>query len=426
MLMKQFLFLIFMISALLPALAQEAIRSYVQQELKPLSITAGMAGDDKDLESLKSAIGNKRVVMLGEICHGDASAFQMKSRIIKYLHEQMNFNVLAFENDFFALSQGWDAFRNKGLSLDSFVRLSVYPVWSQCDGARPVFKYIEEKMSESQPLKLSGIDNQQFSAYTFRYIRKEVDSFLKASGIPFVAASGYAGYIAFINQTHKPKNESYWLSLDSAIANSGIILKELEQRYPAADGIIQIQVIKNIRSFYKQQKYYQLHGLSFMAERDSMMAVNLEWLLTHKYPNEKIIVWAHNAHIFKNMDDDFNKRHLLPYSLGYFFTRDTMRRKETYIIGFTAYQGTCHLMTMAKPVPEKAPSKKSFESWCLNTGYPAAFIDLERFNTLFPGNSGKFRMKSIVGRDEASYWNRMYDGVIYFKEMVPCQPYVKN
>ncbi|MDP1108616.1 erythromycin esterase family protein, partial [Klebsiella pneumoniae] len=34
--------------------------------------------------------------------------------------------------------------------------------------------------------------------------------------------------------------------------------------------------------------------------RDEAMAANLGWLIRHKHPGRKIIVWAHNNHILKD------------------------------------------------------------------------------------------------------------------------------
>ena len=49
---------------------------------------------DEDLNILGDAVKNVEILMLGEQAHGDGSTFLAKTRVIKYLHENLNFNVL--------------------------------------------------------------------------------------------------------------------------------------------------------------------------------------------------------------------------------------------------------------------------------------------------------------------------------------------
>ena len=61
------------------------------------SIDPTIANDDfADLKPLKAAIGNSRIVVLGEQSHGDGATFLAKCRLVKFLHQRMGFDVLAW------------------------------------------------------------------------------------------------------------------------------------------------------------------------------------------------------------------------------------------------------------------------------------------------------------------------------------------
>src|SRR5262245_51557891 len=53
--------------------------------------------DFSDLEPMAEAIGDARIVALGEINHTDGATLVMRNRVIRFLHERMGFDVLAWE-----------------------------------------------------------------------------------------------------------------------------------------------------------------------------------------------------------------------------------------------------------------------------------------------------------------------------------------
>lgn len=94
------------------ARSQNNIEQYVHEHAFPIASINHDSTNYADLEVIGRAIGNARVVMLGEQDHGNAATFQAKTRIIKYLHEQKGFDVLAFEGDFFGMNYGWEQVKN--------------------------------------------------------------------------------------------------------------------------------------------------------------------------------------------------------------------------------------------------------------------------------------------------------------------------
>ena len=64
--------------------------------LVPLS-TVMPGGDYKDLGVIDAAIGDSRVVAMGEATHGTKEFFQMKHRVFRYLAERKGFKIFALE-----------------------------------------------------------------------------------------------------------------------------------------------------------------------------------------------------------------------------------------------------------------------------------------------------------------------------------------
>src|ERR1700761_1302410 len=106
----------------LPAHAQKLIKDYVEKNAIPIYTIEPDSTNYSDLEPIGNAIGDAKIVMLGEQDHGDAPTFLAKTRLIKYLHEKKGFNVLAFESDFFGLNEGWDRLDKKPDNLGAFLR----------------------------------------------------------------------------------------------------------------------------------------------------------------------------------------------------------------------------------------------------------------------------------------------------------------
>ena len=81
--------------------SQNKLKEFVQSNTMPVLAISPDSTDFSDLEGIGDAIGNSRIVMLGEQDHGDAPSFLAKTRLIQFLHEKKGFNVIAFESDFF-------------------------------------------------------------------------------------------------------------------------------------------------------------------------------------------------------------------------------------------------------------------------------------------------------------------------------------
>src|SRR5579872_1464147 len=79
--------------------APEAFTKWVRQAAVPLD-TGGRSTRDRDLEVLKHAAKSARIVALGEAARRVEEFYQLRSRLLRFLVEQMGFTAFAMESGF--------------------------------------------------------------------------------------------------------------------------------------------------------------------------------------------------------------------------------------------------------------------------------------------------------------------------------------
>lgn len=407
--------------------AQTDIESYVKANTHKI-LTDNPDNDNfDDLEQFGAAIGDKRIVLLGEQSHGDAAAFLAKSRLIKYLHEKKGFNVLAFESDFIGLTGGWDKAEKTKAQIDTFIMGNIFPIWTKCHTTEKLFyNYVYQTQLTKTPLQLAGFDCQLHGVSTYTDLTAALQNDL--------FRLSYAAELQSEIDTILKYTDSLFLLYnmkDKTKYNFAIkALETLRQRDSTKNELSNWNkiVIENLISQANSMKYF-VPGKPFdHFYRDRQMAKNIEWLSLKKYPNEKIIIWAHNGHIAKNYGYDYENSTDKKFMMGDFLTQQTAVANEMYIVGITSYAGTVKWAT--GNIVEgniKKPAKKSLENW-IPSEYNFAFVDFLSFNKQNPGKAPAFSMKgSIVNsgshhQSYVHYWTKIFDGVLFIRNMYGCEP----
>ena len=398
------------------AVAQEGVQKFVQENTVEIKTNNPESTDYSDLEIIGKAIGNAKVVMLGEQDHGDAPTFLAKTRLIKYLHEKKGFNVLAFEADFFGINYEWELVKSGKLKIDALIKRNITPLWTNCREMQYLFDvYLPAMLVTKNPLQLTGFDSQM---NTQSQIFTVLDSIWRALQIPVVNLPEYA------TEIYPLLRKWYSFTKDTATTDKIIhyyrqIKTEMSQRLPADD--FWVMAVDNLIQLTIQFRNYKKDYWKDMNTRDIQMAANLKWLSKVKYANEKIIVWAHNYHVSKysgHYSQDFMNKAI---TMGSVFTEDFSLSKTSYVIGFTSYEGNSGRV-FSKPYQVEKPKSNSFENW-ISKDYNFAFVDFTKFNSTTPSGIGKFSMKGSLTRQHSSQdaqWNRIFDGIFYIKEMYAC------
>ncbi len=416
------LFVVFTTSLLLtPVKAQRLIKDYVIKNAVTLKTVSPDSTDDADLKPIGGAIGNAKIVMLGEQDHGDAPTFLAKTRLIKYLHEKKGFNVLAFESDFFALNYGWDRTSKNSPVIDSFILKNIFSVWTTCDACNSLlFKYIPATYTTASPLIITGFDSQQYLNFSYYNMPRILDSTIRAMELPITREPNYKSEILPVIDSIKrwsvfyPKDTA---GIEKGIGYLHVIRDQLAGKVNQNN--FWLYAIDNEIGLANEIKETIKAGRSDDKGRDARMAANLEWLMRTKFKDQKVIVWAADIHIARNIKISRYYPQMAE-TMGDKFMESIANPEEVYSIGFTSYEGMAG--RVGSPGYEiKNKIRNSFETW-FTAKQPYAFVDFKKFNKLNPGYNENFYASPITHFVGEGQWNQVFDGLFFIRDMYRCIP----
>ena len=268
---------------------------------------ASLTSDDySDLEPLRSRLEGVRVVALGESTHGTAEFSQVKFRLIRFLHEAMGFDVVAFESD------AWLCGRAAAAADKQPARTTltgcVYGVWHTHE-VLALFDYMRASWSTDRPLRLAGIDVQPIGP------NKDVRPAWLA-GVVATLDSDYAARVQALDEAYlaayalggSARRQALRSDRDRLIAGYADLADFLDRNRarlierhagtadPLAPLLARQSAWSSLQYLRSQTAASAVEGVE---ARDWGMARNLIDLAAQD-PQSKIIVWAHNAHIAHN------------------------------------------------------------------------------------------------------------------------------
>lgn len=396
------------IISLLISIVLKAQQQCVDLSLYHIDDTAEKDSPFDNLSFLDSILQGKYFVALGEEEHGAGTTFEIKIQIVKYLHEKLGFNVIAFESGFYDCYKAWQLIQ-LGENADTTMGKGIYGVWSDSKQMLPMFHYVEKEKNTIQPLVIAGFDFQ-FSG-SFRRGSLSVDSLVE----------DLTGFL----MRYKPEivNSFWWKEftdeLQARIEYRPVKGEKAAQYLNIIETSLCEIELNNEVSFWLQWIKSTKNFINDPSHRDKYMAENFFWLKNNLYPNEKIILWGASLHFMYNPKylkqgrSYLLKEYKLP--MGYYLKK--RYDNELYAIASTAFEGEMAL-AWEKETRKLYPAHRNSIEYFLNKECKSNHCFLD-FNKMI--DSCYLKAKIINSR--AYGWNTkmrismLMDGIIFHKKM---------
>lgn len=361
-----------------------------------------------DLAFLKPILKDKSVVSLGENFHRVAEYSSMKTRLIKYLHEELGFDVIAFES---GIGETAAVNENEGiLTAKEMMQGSLQDIWNSKE-TLGLFDYIKQQRQTDKPLYLAGYDMQFTSIYLTQFISEWISKVNKEYGKQyfnfemqamtdlFVAMNKYGMWDPQLKEESKKVKDQYKPKYKELIQFMNNNRAQLADMYPDNPHMVDIAIkaLEGRVSFIESFQYDTKSSYEF---RDKIMADNVEWLTKVAYPGKKVILWAHNDHLAKNtsqirtlengtwINDFTSMGELLNKRLG----------NKEYVMGLYMNRGNATTITTRKPFTIDPMPKGSLENLIMQSGYKNTFVDLSKQKK--PNKKNDWMFKPIYAAED--------------------------
>lgn len=378
-------------------------------------------GDTKfdDLQPLKKLIGDARIVQLGEQSHGDGSCFETKIRLIKFLHQEMGFDVLAFESGIFDCHRAWLFYQSGHDPIDAALQ-GVFGIWTGSKQTQPLWEYLGEQSKTDSPLELAGFDCQFTASASRAFLVDDLKAFIKNQNIDALSDDELRSFCEQLQGLIIRDFKGSKSDFDEA-------LKKLTDQVSKADSKddkdldFWRQNLKSVQAYadytWKDENDDRKKSV---VDRDAQMAENLIWMHQNQFPNRKIIVWAASFHIMRNPSGIEVPSGSVDYSemvqMGHGVHKALGDKVCT--VGFTAYDGTAGAYFRPKFGIGVAPAGTLED----------VFVQAEIENgwlSLNPNEAaGKWLNEKMFSRPLGyawmkANWGQHFDAMVFNREMKP-------
>ncbi|MBC6991814.1 erythromycin esterase family protein [Hymenobacter sp. BT491] len=303
-----------------------------------------------DLDPVLAAIGDARVVLLGEASHGTSEYYTWRTALSRRLIQEKGFQFIAVEGDWpdcfevnAAIKQDHKNYDSPSRLLQTFNRWPTW-MWGNWEIAA-LIEWLHLHNRQQAPEHRAGFYGLDvYSLWEslqeiLHYVEKQGDGAVKAAHRAFRCfepysndPQEYAEAVAFVSKDCEDEVTDMLRALRQQVASShadGLLSREAEF---AAE--------QNALVAVNAERYYRAMirgGSASWNVRDRHMMETLTRLLDLHGPDSKALVWEHNTHIGDARYTDMAREGMI--NVGQ-LAREAYGPDNVFAVGFGSYEGS--------------------------------------------------------------------------------------
>ncbi|HXS36172.1 MAG TPA: erythromycin esterase family protein, partial [Flavipsychrobacter sp.] len=128
-----------------------------------------------DFNPIKSDFDSVEIVGLGENMHNVGTTFEAKTKLIKYLHENLGYDLIVFESGLFDCDKA-NQLMKSGDTQNVVLFNSIFSIWWS-EEVKGLFSHIQQTQKSDHPIIFEGMDIQSLD-YSEKYFKSDLQKFV--------------------------------------------------------------------------------------------------------------------------------------------------------------------------------------------------------------------------------------------------------
>jgi erythromycin esterase-like protein len=375
--------------------------------------SASPSAEVNDADPVVHALCGKSVALLGESpVHGFGKTLEFKVELVRRLIDECHYNAFFIESGIYDFLNIQKRLNSGQEVTEPMISTAIGGLWATHE-VQPLIPFLLRRAKAGRVI-LGGLDDQLGRG---TYAQHEMPSDL----VEYLQGDEKARCLAILQRhtlwqytddsPYGPKDKALILgcldSIETVLTRAPPSAAPLREDYKEM-----VESLKSLLGWDFRQNVPKSVDESILDrnDRDHWMYVNFQWLLSRLPAHSKVIVWAANVHVAKDLSGVPGKEGLVPF--GLYVRREF--KSHAFALGFSAYSGS-YAMTGQPVLQLSVAPDDSLEAQALaGRDSDTVYIPLEQLRKF-----GLVAARPLGTSFSMARWDEVLDGLFVFREEQP-------